>query len=206
MDTEKRILHAASEEFAKNGYNGTTIRKICKRAKVNVAAVNYHFDSKESLYKKVFSFLFEETAVDSLLLPLQTTHSDEESKNALKDWIKGFLGVLVNPNKLNEFKFRIMFREMLDPTEIFQQIFMEFIKPRISVVENYLRKKLPSGTPYEEICIYQFSITAQCLFYFNNKTTVSYLLEDGSFPRNSVEKIADFITESIWFNLEKYKK
>ncbi|OGV49332.1 MAG: hypothetical protein A2017_02665 [Lentisphaerae bacterium GWF2_44_16] len=205
MDTEKKILYAASEEFAKNGYYGTTIRKICKRAKVNVAAVNYHFDSKESLYRKVFSFLFEETEVDKLLLPLQT-HSDEEAKSALKNWIKGFLGVLVNPDKLNEFKFKIMFREMLDPTDIFQQIFMEFIKPRISVVENYLRKKLPPGTPYEEICIYQFSITAQCLFYFNNRITVSYLSEDKSFPRNSVEKIADFITESIWFNLEKYRK
>lgn len=208
MDTEKKILYAASEEFARNGYYGTTIRKICKRAKVNVAAVNYHFDSKESLYKKVFSFLynFEETGEDSLLTQLQKTDSDEEWKEALKNWVTGFLSDLINPDKLSEFKFQIMFKEMIAPTEVFYQIFMEYIKPRINVIENYLRKKLPPDISYEEICIYQFSIVSQCVFYFQNKVVVNYQMENKSFPKDYINLIANSIIESVCLRLDKYGK
>lgn len=49
MSTKDRIIEAAEILFALNGYNGTSLRDITERAGVNVAAVNYHFGSKENL-------------------------------------------------------------------------------------------------------------------------------------------------------------
>ena len=49
MDTKTKIVQAACELFAKNGYGGTSIRDIAAEAEVNVAGVNYHFKSKKSL-------------------------------------------------------------------------------------------------------------------------------------------------------------
>ena len=52
-ETLDRILIAAESLFADQGYDGTTLRQITRRAKVNLAAVNYHHGDKESLYLEV---------------------------------------------------------------------------------------------------------------------------------------------------------
>lgn len=50
-DTRTRILDAAESVFAERGYDGTSIREIVRAAGVNVAAVHYHFGSKESVLR-----------------------------------------------------------------------------------------------------------------------------------------------------------
>jgi len=52
-DCRERILEAAGEIFADCGFRGATVRRICERAKVNVAAINYYFGGKEKLYTEV---------------------------------------------------------------------------------------------------------------------------------------------------------
>jgi AcrR family transcriptional regulator len=53
-DTKERILDAAEELFARQGYYATSLRTITGAAEVNLAAVNYHFGSKEVLLDAVF--------------------------------------------------------------------------------------------------------------------------------------------------------
>ena len=54
VDTRERILDAAERLFMAHGYEGTSMRQITGEAAVNLAAVNYHFGSKESLMQEVF--------------------------------------------------------------------------------------------------------------------------------------------------------
>src|SRR4051812_14563130 len=53
LDTKTRILDAAEKLFAENGFDGTSLRDITTEARVNLAAVNYHFQTKESLIDAV---------------------------------------------------------------------------------------------------------------------------------------------------------
>lgn len=53
-DTRERILDAAERLFMAYGYDGTSMRQITGEAGVNLAAVNYHFGSKEALIQEVF--------------------------------------------------------------------------------------------------------------------------------------------------------
>jgi len=53
--TRERILDAAEKLFAEQGFAGTSLRAITTAAGANLAAVNYHFGSKESLIEEVFS-------------------------------------------------------------------------------------------------------------------------------------------------------
>jgi AcrR family transcriptional regulator len=45
-DTRRQILNIAGEIFAEKGFPSTTVRLICQRAGVNLAAVNYYFGEK----------------------------------------------------------------------------------------------------------------------------------------------------------------
>ena len=53
-DTRARILDAAERLFMAHGYDGTSMRQITGEAGVNLAAVNYHFGSKEALIQEAF--------------------------------------------------------------------------------------------------------------------------------------------------------
>jgi AcrR family transcriptional regulator len=54
FSTKDRILGAAEELFAQQGFAGTSLREVTSRADVNIAAVNYHFGSKDNLINEVF--------------------------------------------------------------------------------------------------------------------------------------------------------
>lgn len=54
LDTRERILDAAERLFSAHGFDGASLRQITDAAGVNLAAVNYHFGSKEDLYAQVF--------------------------------------------------------------------------------------------------------------------------------------------------------
>ena len=50
-----KILTTAESLFAQHGYEGASLRQITKAAKVNLAAVNYHFGDKEALFCEVIA-------------------------------------------------------------------------------------------------------------------------------------------------------
>ena len=54
FSTKDRILHAAEDLFAQQGFAATSLRQVTSRADVNIAAVNYHFGSKDNLINEVF--------------------------------------------------------------------------------------------------------------------------------------------------------
>ena len=51
--TKERLLETAEELFAQRGLDGVSVRDLAAAADVNVAAVNYHYQSKENLYREV---------------------------------------------------------------------------------------------------------------------------------------------------------
>jgi len=69
--TRDRILKAAERLFAERGFDGTSIRAIVARARVNQAAINYHFEGKEGLYREVLRAAFRGLTEDQL------GHADE---------------------------------------------------------------------------------------------------------------------------------
>ena len=52
-DTKQRLLETAAKLFAEKGFDGTTVRMITDAANANPASINYHFRSKEELFREV---------------------------------------------------------------------------------------------------------------------------------------------------------
>ena len=66
FSTKDRILSAAEELFAVHGFAGTSLRQVTSAADVNIAAVNYHFGSKENLVNEVFRRRMDEMSAARL--------------------------------------------------------------------------------------------------------------------------------------------
>ncbi|GAB3356502.1 TetR/AcrR family transcriptional regulator [Lysobacter tyrosinilyticus] len=75
FSTKDRILGAAEELFAQFGFAGTSLRQVTSRADVNIAAVNYHFGSKENLVNEVFRRRMDEMS-QKRLTALKTAQKD----------------------------------------------------------------------------------------------------------------------------------
>lgn len=76
IDTKERIISVAERLFAERGFAGTTLRNVVSEAGVNLAAVHYHFGSKEDLFRAVVA-RFARPIVEqelALLQQLQTEH------------------------------------------------------------------------------------------------------------------------------------
>ncbi|MEL7313477.1 MAG: TetR/AcrR family transcriptional regulator [Cyanobacteria bacterium J06559_3] len=89
IDTKEQILNVAECMIAERGFTGTTLRSIVSQAGVNLAAVHYHFGSKEELFR---------ATVERLARPVTqyaVTHlkqlQDQDAQPAVEDVLKVFL-------------------------------------------------------------------------------------------------------------------
>lgn len=90
FSTKDRILGAAEELFALQGFAGTSLREVTSRADVNIAAVNYHFGSKENLVNEVFRRRMDVMSAQRLEL-LKTAQANSPNQ------LEPVLGAFVEP-------------------------------------------------------------------------------------------------------------
>ena len=96
-ETCTRILDAAEELFMQHGFEGTSMRHLTSRAGVNLAAVNYHFGSKDRLVEEVFHRGFDPLGhrpVDGLgrstkARPAQQVQEREQRRGFSPAWCHG---------------------------------------------------------------------------------------------------------------------
>jgi AcrR family transcriptional regulator len=67
-DTKERILDAAEALFARQGFAATSLRNVIAEARVNLAAIHYHFGSKEGLIRALLARRFAPLNAERLRL------------------------------------------------------------------------------------------------------------------------------------------
>lgn len=88
FSTKERILDTAEALFAEHGFAGTSLRQVTGHAEVNLAAVNYHFGSKDNLVTEVFRRRMDEMS-QARLSQLEAARRDSPSK--LKPILRAFV-------------------------------------------------------------------------------------------------------------------
>ncbi|WP_284179885.1 TetR/AcrR family transcriptional regulator [Rhabdaerophilum sp. SD176] len=86
-----RILRAAAAAFSQRGFHGVTVRDLAQQARVNLAAVNYHFRSKEELYSAVIDSALQSWLAETVVL------DDLPGTVTLPDVIRLLVSALVAP-------------------------------------------------------------------------------------------------------------
>lgn len=166
-DTRERILDAAERLFMESGYEGTSMRMITGAAEVNLAAVNYHFGSKEALLREVFRRRLAWLNYERLrqLDALEAQAGGEPLKPSVI--LEAFFGTLLHmgtDESLGGMTFlRLLGRTLTEPADFIRTFFAgEYAE----VVERYKRalfRALPD-VPHEEI-IWRFHLMLGAMSY-----------------------------------------
>lgn len=190
-ETQRRIIEAAGEIFADSGYNHTTVRAICVRARVNVAAINYHFGSKKNLYLAALKYwrakAFEKYPFDP------TDYTTGTAAERLGACVRTLLFRVLDEGEGSRFA-KLMVQEFIRPTSGFDVIVDETVRPFFTFLSNTVRQLFPTPPPDNTINLCCLSIAGQVLQLYMGRHVIRRLLDRESLNRQEIEAVAEHIT------------
>jgi AcrR family transcriptional regulator len=185
--TRQRLLEAALEVFARDGFRGATIERICKRAGANIAAAHYHFGDKRKLYAAVFEHAERRAQADR---PADTepTGSPEARLQAV---VAAFLRRLLDPGR-PAWMAQLLAHELIDPTPALDRLVRRRMRANHDQIASIIRELAPDA-PIQAIRLATLSIVAQCVFYRNSAAIVSRLYPELD-AAGEIDRLADHVT------------
>ena len=203
MDGRDRILEAAGEIFAECGFRGATIRRICERAGVNIAAVNYYFGGKEKLYSEVLRY-WSDFALKKYPL-LLGVGEEAPAEEQLKAFVRSLLFRLLDRGKPAWFG-KLMAKEMTEPTRAFERLVKEIVRPRDRILASIIQKMIGTPVSEEQIRLCSASIVGQCIYYYNARAIMTKLYRRDVSKADEIERIADHIVRFSLLGLEHFSE
>jgi AcrR family transcriptional regulator len=160
--TKDRLIRSASIVFAEKGYRDATVAEICEAAEANIAAVNYHFSDKESLYDEVWRHAF---ALASEAYPLDGELPEAASlEDYLYSYASAILHRIFSEGETGLFA-KLLHQEMSSPTLALDRIADEVLFPQSRFLGQVVHAALGQEVPEECIRLCMHSIIGQCAFY-----------------------------------------
>lgn len=151
--TRQKLIDVAADLFAEVGYKAATVREIVRRAAVNQAAINYHFQGKDELYREVMRQAFLHVA------PL-----DQDNANGPETRLRALIEGLLTPAftvSQPTLKFRrLMAWEMIEPTGFVDP--KDGLPPHQAMVMDIVRQLLPGDATNQQVTWATFWILGQC--------------------------------------------
>jgi AcrR family transcriptional regulator len=162
--TRERILDAAEALFVEHGFEATSMRMITARAGVNLAAINYHFGSKEALIQDVFR--------------RRLTWLNQERLRVLEDFERQAKGAPLKPHQIVEAFFgvplrmaadtehgghtfmRLLGRTYTEPSAFVRQFLADEYATVVPRFKQALLRALPNVPPEEILWRFHFMLGA----------------------------------------------
>lgn len=195
--TRDRILLRASEQFASHGYAATSIRELAQAAGVNLAAISYHFEGKEQLYRETLRFVLAGaeafwTAARFRQREAERVGTRAAAEAALRQHIQEFVEMLFR----HETAFTLMLREFLEPTAGLVQVVAELVGPNSAILQDLVEQLRPDLKGTQQLRGYCSSIIGQCVHLRVARTLIAHLQQvkelDEVFLRSAAATIAEF--------------
>jgi AcrR family transcriptional regulator len=188
--TRARLLNAAADVFAEDGFRKATIQRICRRARANIAAAHYHFGGKAELYAAVFEHAEQQRAMHDPA-PLSDGH-DQPPEVQLRAHVSAFLSRLLDPGR-PAWMARLLARELIEPTPALDRLVRRRMRANHEQLGAIIRQLLGPAATADAVRFCTISVIAQCVFYRNSAAVITRLYPD-LVPGKERERIADHVT------------
>ena len=147
-DTRNRILNTAEHLFAREGFHNTSLRTLTGRAKVNLAAVNYHFGSKEALLQAVIERRLQplnqirKEQIELVLNNAQQSGTKPSAATLLRAFIEPTLAFRNSGSGAKDF-IALIGRSLSEPDQTVRNCFISQILPIFKLLFDALQRALP---------------------------------------------------------------
>ena len=144
--SRERLLHAALNLFAHQGFAKTSTREIAEAAGANLAAIKYYFGDKAGLYRAVF--------FDLQSKPEEEIRRYGNEAMSLGDALRGFYLGFLEPLKQGELTtlcMKLHMREMLEPTGLWAEEIDQGIRPMHEALVKVLCRHVGAAEADDEI-------------------------------------------------------
>jgi AcrR family transcriptional regulator len=190
-ETRERLLAAAERLFAERGFKAVTVREICRAARANVAAVNYHFGDKLGLYREVIRAAIESMreATDAAREAGEGQAPDEQ----LRRYIRLFLHRLHSPG--HERLHQLVNREITEPTAALDDLVHRGMRPRLEYLCGLIAAMIGCDRDDPRVMRCVLSVQSQSIMY-GRPNAVSERLGFPSKPTAAeIDSVAAHIAE-----------
>lgn len=188
MDTRDRILDIAEQLFAEQGLGQTSLRAITAAAGVNLAAVHYHFGSKEALVYAIFERRLKPMNAERLrrLDELEARHHPVPLDELIQAFVAPPLELSRDRAHGGEHFIRLLGRTYSEPTESLQEHVRMLYEPVSDRYQAAFQKTLPDLDAKELYWRLHFMVgtLAYCMSGPNTMRLIasSHLSEDDDTP------------------------
>lgn len=190
LDTRERLLQAAGEVFAQSGYRNATVREISRRAKANIAAVNYHFGDKGRLYSAVMKVAY--SSAMQKYPPNGGLGEDAEPEDRLAAFVRSFLHRILDEGR-PAWHGKLLAKEIADPTPILDQLIDEMVRPTYEALIAIIRAILGKTEEDQQVRLCAGSIVGQCLHYYHAQPVIARVFPIEVGP-GAIDRLAEHIT------------
>jgi AcrR family transcriptional regulator len=194
-ETRWRLLNAACEVFAQKGFRDAKVAEICKLAGANIAAVNYYFGDKASLYIETWRHAFQQFEA-----PTFSELADGSPQERLREYIQILMKNFATKGGVGHFS-RLYMMELVNPTGLIQDAWRELIDPRRQTLHDIIREIIGQKADDQSVLFCELSIINQCRVLLTVKQTdLEFLLEqllDSELIKLLADHIADFSLAGI---------
>jgi AcrR family transcriptional regulator len=199
-DTKERILDAAERLFAAHGFAGTSLRAVTKEAGVNLAAVHYHFGTKEDLLRAVLSRIVIPVNRERLEMLEQVEAAAGSDPPSLEGILEAFIApdlrLIRDLGERGVIIARFLGRSYTEPAEMVQALSREHYEDLGQRFMEAFARALPE-VPQSEL-YFRFKLVLGVLTYFlaDNDLTAGYAA-DLSDVEGTVGRLVAFLAAGL---------
>lgn len=154
-DVRNRLLDAAEKLFGERGFADTSVRDITSEANCNVAAVNYHFGSKDKLYIEMFRRHMEKLFAKHKVNIEKVMSSANPTLEKLLETIAETALEAISKNDKRIPMLKLMVRETLNPQLKEELVSLDILKDLLSRICDALMQLVPGLTQQRAmLCVY----------------------------------------------------
>ena len=175
--TRDSLIAAGTDVFAEHGFDGATVERIARRARVNKAMISYHFGGKASLYRAILLSTFAPTL--GRLKTLQ--ESDAAADVQLREFVKVFSDMVAQRPSLPV----MILREVLSGGRHLDKKTLPCFLAVFAAVREIVEKGTREGTfrPVDPLLTH-LSLVGSLVFFFATAPLRERLFAEGWVPRN----------------------
>ena len=189
-NTRRAIIKAAVYLFAEKGFSGTSVREIVAKARVNQAAINYHFKGKDGLYLEVLKTAFERLTHHGGFDPENLKSLPREE--ALRSFVQQQLRPVLFRDEMSRY-IRMFTWESAHPSKIFLKFMATNTVSYLTAAVDIVRRFLPPGAQKRLTLCGAIWLMGQCSVFVRNRE----LLAQEPFSITADESFVDELTELI---------